>query len=162
MASRTYRRDSKGRFAGGGSPQSRAAALRRRTLPVVAGGLRQPRFPGHLLKAGAAQGTAKPRGTLSGTTAGRQRDQFVREMGGPRGAKVRRVNRTAPARFRAFSGSWERSTAPRGTISKSKTGRTREQDATWGYGGMTPRREIYRVGGTRTAWKSASASRRRR
>lgn len=126
---RTYRRDSQGRFASGGSPRQRAASLRARTLPTQRAGSQQPAFKGQLLRSGAARGTAKPKGTISGTALGRSRDQFIREMGGPRGAVAKRVKRAAPTTLRARSGDgWARSSAPRGTISASSGGRSREAD----------------------------------
>jgi hypothetical protein len=127
---RTYRRDSLGRFAGGGgSPRQRAESLRFSTRPERRRTSQQPAFKGQILKAGPGRGTAKPKGTISGTAAGRSRDQFVRDMGGPRGAVAKTVRRAAPFRMRARSGDgWERSSAPRGTISASRGGRRREAD----------------------------------
>jgi hypothetical protein len=67
---RAYKRDSRGRFAGGGS-----AAGRRQLRAKVGGSVTAGR-----LKRNAATGTAKPSGTVSGTRMGRSVDQFSREM----------------------------------------------------------------------------------
>ena len=81
---RTYKRDGRGRFAGGGGSSGRAQL--RAKLGTSASS--------PVLKRNAATGTAKPKGTVSGSRFGRSVDQFSREsqvaMGRKLGAKVKR------------------------------------------------------------------------
>lgn len=132
---RTYRRDGRGRFAGGGGGGGSAST--RRGLRARAG----TSATSPVLRRNPVSGTAKPRGTISGSRLGRSKDQFSREtqqmMGrkiGPkvarraptlrqqaRAAGLRTVNRrtstTKALRDNAFITS-----APRGTIPKRDPG----------------------------------------
>lgn len=75
---RRYARDSRGRFAAGGSSSAR------RQLRSQAGtSAASPR-----LQRNPASGTAKPSGTISGTRYGRSVDQFSREMQAMAGRKI--------------------------------------------------------------------------
>lgn len=132
---RTYSRDAWGRFASrGGAPASRSAQLRvfTGTKQPTAG---QPRFTGQLLRSGAARGTAKPKGTISGTRYGRSRDQFIRDMGGGRGPQARMVRRGAPNRIKARTEEgWAINSSPRGTVSARRSGRQMNQEIAAMYG----------------------------
>lgn len=84
---RTYKRDSRGRFSGGGGSSAR------RGLRAKAGtSATSPR-----LKRNPASGTAKPSGTVSGTRYGRSVDQFSREMQAMSGRKIGAKVKQRPA-----------------------------------------------------------------
>lgn len=84
---RTYKRDSRGRFSGGGGSSAR------RSLRAKAGtSATSPR-----LKRNPASGTAKPSGTVSGTRYGRSVDQFSREMQAMSGRKIGAKVKQRPA-----------------------------------------------------------------
>lgn len=160
---RTYRRDSLGRFAGGGgSTRQRAAALRARTTPEQTRSSRQPAFRGQLLKASVTKGTARPAGTIAGTALGRQRSQFGQEMAamGMRGKGPQRLRRQAgsTARARTADG-WQRSSAPRGTISASRGGRGASAELRAIYNGERQRNVV--SSGKRSVRAATRASRRR-
>lgn len=106
---RTYKRDSKGRFAGGGG------AARRRQVRAKAGtSAASPR-----LQRNPVSGTAKPPGTISGTKYGRSVDQFSREaqsmMGRKIGPKVKQRASTLKERAAqaGLKNAGRRTTAPR-------------------------------------------------
>jgi len=106
---RTYKRDSRGRFSGGGG-----SSARRQLRAKVGTSAASPR-----LQRNPASGTAKPAGTVSGTRYGRSVDQFSREMqsmaGRKIGAKVKQRPTTLKERARqaGIKPRGTRTTAPR-------------------------------------------------
>lgn len=129
---RIYRRDSRGRFAGGGGASTSA----RRAIRSKAGAS----VTADRLKRNAATGTAKPKGTISRRAYSRSIDQFSREMRSMKGAKpgpiVKRVSPTLKQQARSLGvasrGARKAPTvirdnvfatsAPRGTIPKKDPG----------------------------------------
>lgn len=160
---RTYSRDAWGRFASrGGAPAARSRDIRLLYTGVSPQHSIQPRFTGQVLKTGAGRGTAKPKGTISGTAYGRSRDQFIREMGGGRGAQARIVRRGAPDRIKARTvDGWSINSAPRGTVSARRSGRQLNQEVVAMYGSSV--RGVKRRGRAvgRSTWASAKRAKRK-
>lgn len=107
---RTYRRDSKGRFAGGGS------ASTRRGLRAKAGtSATTPR-----LYRNPASGTAKPRGTVSGSRLGRSKDQFSRETQAMMGRKIGpKISRRTPTLRQQAKAAGFRAVTPRSSTTRA-------------------------------------------
>jgi hypothetical protein len=103
---RRYARDSRGRFSSGGG------AAGRRTLRAKVGtSVTAPR-----LRRNAVSGTAKPRGTISGTRFGRSVDQFSRETAAMMGRAIKpKVARVSPTLKQQAKAAGLRTVNPRTT-----------------------------------------------
>jgi hypothetical protein len=101
---RSYRRDANGRFSSGGGAPGRLSLRQKAGTSVTS-----PR-----LRKGRTGGTAKPKGTISGTRFGRSVDQFARETSAAMGRTPKtRYSRQAPTLAQSARAAGLRTITPR-------------------------------------------------